>query len=288
MNDKTTKNKLIGHNEARNRYIFTGLLKLEHPLHIGSGLTANDTTSPIIRDQNNYPLIPGSSLRGAFRARVERLVRGLQETKVLGGMACCILFEDGTTDCPGTNEKKAKELSKIAQEKGEQVLWEKLEESLCDVCKLFGVSTFFASRLRITDSQVVLTKDPPDKALTATRHGVGINRDTGTAAHGVKFDHEVALANLSFRMEMILENASPRDLQLLAMGFSELEHGHIALGGKSGRGLGKVRLIDGNYELFKLTDKAALKNYLMTGKPTEEGRLSTFTQRHLNELFGSS
>jgi CRISPR/Cas system CSM-associated protein Csm3 (group 7 of RAMP superfamily) len=65
------------------RYTFHGTIRLDGPLHIGSGGGGyvyggtSDTDATVIRDSSGYAIIPGSSLRGAIRAEVGQLAPGL-------------------------------------------------------------------------------------------------------------------------------------------------------------------------------------------------------------------
>ena len=80
------------------RYVFEGRLVLETALHVGTGRAVSPLTdSPILRDAADRPLIPGSSMKGAFRAAVERIVPNL-------GLRTCGLADGDPADpaeaCP--------------------------------------------------------------------------------------------------------------------------------------------------------------------------------------------
>ena len=70
-----------------NRIIISGVLENLPALHIGSAYargSESDTDSPVIKDVDSKPIIPGSSFKGALRATVERIASGL-------GMKCCYI-----------------------------------------------------------------------------------------------------------------------------------------------------------------------------------------------------
>jgi len=74
------------------------------------------------------------------------------------------------------------------------------------------------------------------------RDGVAIDRDTETAAEGLKYDFEAVPSGVGFRFEMVIENASDAELGLALLGLREFEMGNVALGGAASRGLGSVKL----------------------------------------------
>src|SRR5438132_2632024 len=65
-----------------NRVTLSGTLTTEMSLRIGAGrgteLTGADL--PVVRDSFHRPYIPGSSFKGALRAFIEALVRGVKDT----------------------------------------------------------------------------------------------------------------------------------------------------------------------------------------------------------------
>ena len=62
------------------RAIIQYTIKTTSDLHIGGhGTTAPASVdNPILKNNNDYPIIPGSSLKGVFRTEMERLLRGLK------------------------------------------------------------------------------------------------------------------------------------------------------------------------------------------------------------------
>ena len=62
--------------KLENRYVLACDLASETGLHVGTGVASGDTDSPIIL-QDGKPFLPGSSLRGALRSTVERIVQML-------------------------------------------------------------------------------------------------------------------------------------------------------------------------------------------------------------------
>jgi CRISPR-associated protein Csm3 len=272
------------------RYRFTGRLVADTALHIGGGRSSNTPTdSPILRDGLGRPLIPGSSLKGAFRATVERLLPNLPSFR------SCQLTKD-YPDCLSTNEDLGQDYRRVSEavtrgrqlgagqtrsaqqerdaleslrhpELADQPLQERhlltlLDERLCDTCKTFG-SPYLAGVVFFQDLPV---SDPwgPGPEI---RDGVGIDRDSERARDQIKFDYEVVPAGTEFDLELALEGPSQRDLGLVAIGLLELIQGAIPLGGMHSRGLGRCHLDDLRVAGVDFTKPEALPEYLIKGWP---------------------
>jgi len=134
-------------------------------------------------------------------------------------------------------------------------------EPICDTCKLFG-STTTASKVKIPDLYV----SEPWAGVFEKRDGVGIDRDTETAAEGAKFDYEVVPSQTEFDFEMICENLNARYKLLLAIGVKEMQSGVASLGGNRSRGLGAFRLIIDKISLLDFEDRESISAYLKEHK----------------------
>jgi CRISPR/Cas system CSM-associated protein Csm3 (group 7 of RAMP superfamily) len=78
------------------------------------------------------------------------------------------------------------------------------------------------------------------------RDGVGIDREDGTAADGIKFDREVLPQGTKIQLSMRLDQEPNNGKQveaLLGAILETLRDGDIKFGGAKSRGLGKVRLV---------------------------------------------
>ncbi len=235
------------------RVTIRGRLMAETGLHIGSGSVPLDpaaTDSPVIRDVAGRPFIPGSSFKGALRAHIESLVRGLSRP---GSFESCDPLADPCVPNKKQNGKPGIEDLKKEIEKGKEardendrldrakydrLLTDKIIGRSCIVCQLFG-SPWLASHALIKD---LFVDDSWQMRRIELRDGVGIDRDTETARQGIKYDFEVVPATTGFDLEIVAENASDDLFGLLALGLREMEQGRVALGGKTTRGLGGVRL----------------------------------------------
>jgi CRISPR-associated RAMP protein (TIGR02581 family) len=275
-----------------NRYVFTGQLELETALHVGTGRAVSPLTdSPIFRDGEDRPLIPGSSMKGAFRAAVERIVPnlpgyrtcGLDDDEascvspqrsplgdayraVRGYLGQAIPEQPAGEDANARQARDALDTLQHAEWAGEKVteehLLQLLNEHLCDTCKLFG-SPYLASKVRFEDLPVLV-----DEWLEVTeiRDGVGIDRDSERAIPQIKFDFEVVPSGTAFHFGLVVENPTERDLALLAIGLSEFTNGMVRLGGIRSRGLGACRLELDDVQILDFGDRSALVNYLTRGE----------------------
>ena len=247
----------FGHHSLHNRYRFAGTLELTTPLRVSSGVASDATDAPLIQTTNDIPYIPGSSLRGAIRSEIERILSAVGSEA--SGLTCCTLFiqDDSENACISSNKKKQEALVTLSEdENGEEKALAKIKAELCDVCKLFG-STVFASRLIIEDSLPTSHEKHSDKRVI--RDSVGINRDTGTAFDGAKFDFEVLETGPTFDFRMQAENVTEKDKKLLRLILSLLQHQGLHVGGKRAAGLGRIKL--------KETPSLVLLTHRLYGRP---------------------
>jgi CRISPR-associated RAMP protein (TIGR02581 family) len=293
-------NNLLSRAQLRARYRITGHLVLDTALHVGGGRDPlAGTDSPVVRNGVGDPFIPGSSLKGAFRATVERLVPNL-------GLAACGLGGNSTVRCAGIIEselgkayqivwaalghrpdaKERQALTKLGRanwngrEIDEETLLQLLDLNLCAVCKAFGAPQL-ASVVHFHDASVVRETWI---GLTQVRDGVGIDRDSERARDKVKFDFEVVPPQTAFAFDMTLENPSSTDLGLVALGLQELINGMVPLGGLRSRGLGRCHLENVTIKSVNFADEQAFKQYLLENKMAGESP-DSFIQRHLATLL---
>jgi len=231
--------------KLKNRYIVKGKVVMDTALHIGSGEDSFETDALVIKDAYGKPYIPGSSFKGILRSTVERIVPNIS------GFKTCALINGA--DCATVNKDKMEQFKKRlgGDEEGDPL------DLICDTCKLFG-STAVASKVKIPDLYV----SEPWVGLFEKRDGVGIDRDTETAAEGAKFDYEVVPSQTEFNFEMICENLDKRDKFLLAIGLIETQSGIVSIGGNRSRGLGAFRLITDEVSFLNFEDRKSFMEYL--------------------------
>ena len=269
----------LGFLRLDNRYILEMPLKPEGGLHIGSGRESPKTDAAFLCDERG-PIVPGSSLRGAMRSTLERIVQAVAPDRG------CVLF--GPPECHPTcftvRSKECEDFRKAERDaaKREARLHEKLllGNGQCDICRLFG-SPLLASRVRISDGRLT-------KGASSVRHGVGIDRDTETAREHIKYDFEV-MDSEGINVRMEIENASMRDLALLHILFSEMIHCGLDVGGKKSSGLGRCWLVrdSPDFTVKYFDGPESLRRYLK-GRPDDmsAGDFLARLEKSFDESFG--
>lgn len=208
-------------NEARFTLTLTTtgpvLIRSGHATQIGPDMT------PVLtyRNGQRQVYLPGSSLKGVFRSHLEKVSRTLRDNSV------CNPFDNSACGAKLQNRKKQNEKS---------VTNEVAYRDSCPVCRLFG-STFFIGRISIGDAYLV---DETRPFPTELRDGVGIDRLTGGASHGAKFDLEAVSAGVQFSTEVYLRNFECWQLGMVLLVAQDLSDGLIRVGSGRSRGLGSI------------------------------------------------
>lgn len=219
------------------------------PLLVKSGhasVSGPDMT-PVLTFRNGKQevFIPGSSLKGVFRSHIEKIVCSLKPRVV------CYPFElnettrdkiadlkqlqsDYLESCGGVfNQyaKRSEENRRLLEEKTDLVY-----AASCPTCRLFG-STGFIGRIAIGDAHLA----SGEEQIREQRDGVGIDRLTGGASHGAKFELEVVSAGVSFETDIHLRNFEIWQLGMLFVVLQDMADELIRLGSGRSRGLGQVK-----------------------------------------------
>jgi len=275
----------------KRRFEFEGILTTETGLHIGSGQGDFTTDACFVRTGAGQPYIPGSSFKGALRSAVERMAASLP-----GRLRTCLLDSSGPGDrnCPtvhrGWQAAFSRERERGLDEDGiARWLFGGAEGpfahvTLCDTCRLFG-SPSVASKVAVHD---LYLRAPTH---TEVRHGVGIDRDTGTARAQIKFDYETVPAQVTFGFKLVAgdldEHEEVRGLGLLCCGLREFEQGRVPLGGNRSRGLGACRLQLTRITEIELADAGAWLDRLMgaTLEPVTGPAVGRFVDAQIRALF---
>jgi CRISPR-associated RAMP protein (TIGR02581 family) len=221
------------HHEVQNRLEITGTLTLKTAVHIGGSQNDGRGLSKILKDAFDRPIIPGSSLKGCLRSKVESMAH-----LVVPDRSVCHQVKEGKHTCLSAQKSGIRDIQKKLKEaKTDNELKDFLKEKLCPSCLLFGGASW-KSKVSVDDLHPISDMIFP----TENRDGVGIDRDTRLAAHGVKYQYEVIPAGSQFGLRIVAENLSESDPALLAVGILDLLRGNFAIGGKTSRGLGTARL----------------------------------------------
>lgn len=223
------------------------------PVLVKSGhasISGPDMT-PVRVYRNGQPevYLPGSSLKGVIRSHLEKVCRTLKPGLVCNPFVRVIHTATRAGDkllCPDFSDVSCGDKFEV-REKGEvkidETKWRRQKEEFntaqaysdsCPTCRLFG-STSFIGRFSIGDGYLTTA------GRTETRDGVGIDRLTGGAAHGAKFELEAVSAGVSFESNILLRNFECWQVGMLLVVAADLRDGLMRIGSGRSRGLGDVR-----------------------------------------------
>lgn len=212
-----------------NKTIINGVITAIDPLYIGSAgaetLDPTQVDGSVLKDSNGLPVIPGSSIKGVVRSNFEAVMRSV-------GKRVCDCFDGNDENCITTNS-----LEKInATDESQLTKAKRAYEESCEVCKLFG-GRGTASKLQFKDCNFI-----GEKCIYEYRDGVGIDRKTGAAETGVKYNFEIIPKGSKFNFVLIAENLDESQKKYLDYIIRTLESGELSVGGKTSRGLGRISL----------------------------------------------
>lgn len=166
------------------------------------------------------PVLSGSSLRGALRARAARIVRTLGSEQVCDPLA-------RSDDLPNAS---------CETRLGSNTLKEVLEEELCPGCRLFG-SQMGGSRLWVRDARYMNTANT---ASWQAQDFLAIDRFTGGGQDHAKFD-AAGLCQPRFHTSIVLNAPRGWELGWLALLMRDLAEGELVIGFGGAKGFGSTR-----------------------------------------------
>ncbi len=216
------------------------------PLLIASGVpNALGTDMPFVltyrnngdRGDRGEPYLPGSSLKGVFRSHLEKISRSIAPNAKVCDPHFKKSDESGVRQCfcgERLSKKKNGKNSNGDNGNKEKAGSHGHYKESCPICRTFG-STVYRGRLSIGDAYL------KDSSFTIeNRDGVGIDRFTGGASRGAKFNMEV-LTSGTFSTRLRLENFEDWQLGLLAILCRDLKDEMISIGHSTTRGLGRIQ-----------------------------------------------
>ncbi|HHW00805.1 MAG TPA: CRISPR-associated RAMP protein [Clostridiaceae bacterium] len=196
------------YNECRIKF----LLSAQSPVCIRSGenveLDPSLSDIQFIRSMHNGEMnvvIPGSSIKGVFRNRAEKYLKG-----------SCRVFDN----------------SCFKRTKGIEDIKKRYVEN-CPACRLFG-SMSLKSRIEFKDAYPL-----KDTVVLARRHNVGINRVTGSAMTGALYQPEV-LEQGTFEVNIYMKNFFLWQLKTILQVIDDINEGFVTFGGLTSRGFGRM------------------------------------------------
>lgn len=161
--------------------------------------------------------VPGTSLRGPFRAQAERILRSL-----LGEDGACDPFDMEAEDPPRSCSKRLDAARHAVP-----------YAAVCPACRLFGCAGA-ASRIQIADADV------GGSFRSVYRDMIGIDRFTGGVHSGANMRFH-ALENTAFETTVTVRNFELWQLGLLAYVFRDFADGLVSIGFGKSKGFGQVR-----------------------------------------------
>jgi len=199
-----------------------GQIELMSGLHIGGGddtMKIGGIDNGVIKDINtDKPYIPGSSLKGKMRSLLEWHIRVV-------GIGDGNPFTSKLLDNPIFSD-------------------EKIKQNAINLLKLFGDKEGKHKITRISVGDCPLSEESCEMELSEAKYENVIDRQTGTAKHGVgarqtervptgvKFDFDI-------RVKVLEEDNEQELIEMLKQGFKLLEDDY--LGGSGSRGYGRVK-----------------------------------------------
>lgn len=202
-------------------------LKPEGALLIKSGMPQMSEVDmawvKVYRNGRPEVYLPGSSLKGTIRSHAERIARTIKSN------AACDPFS-----CQGELAACGNVLDDLKRSKrGNDPTTPEVYKNSCLACRLFG-NTWILGRFATEDAYV-----EGELPQTQQRDGVGIDRFTGGASRGAKFELEVITGGV-FKTTLHLQNFELWQLGLIGFVLQDMKDGLVRMGSGKSRGLGKV------------------------------------------------
>jgi len=164
--------------------------------------------------------VPGTSLRGPFRAQAERIIRTLLPETASPPLTACDPFS--------MDEQEPKSCSKRIDLTKPAVPY----AVACPACKLFGC-TGTASRITFADAKI------QEGYRSVYRDMIGIDRFTGGVHSGANMEFH-ALEGATFTTRIVVANFELWHLGLIAYVFRDFEQGLVPIGFGKTKGFGAV------------------------------------------------
>ena len=186
--------------------------------------------------------IPGTSMRGAWRAHLERILRSLDPPETA---RVCDPLDDDTDEKMASPYRACSTVltaEKDRRIKGHQPF---VPYTLsCPVCRLFG-NTTQASRFSISDGELM---NGSENRLVSREH-VRIDRKSGRVAQGALMKY-FGLQGAQFRVDIQLRNFELQHLRLVGALLKDIALGAVPLGSGKNKGYGQVK---GKFDEIRFT-----------------------------------
>lgn len=209
------------------------LIKSGYATVIGADMTPVQT----YRNGQLEVYLPGSSLKGVFRSHIEKVVNSIKPR-----VACDPLSQSNSARGASAEVRRADARQLYRSSCGRHIENSPSHQAYadsCPTCRLFG-STSFIGRISIDDAYLP-AGSTGTKTLIEHRDGVAIDRLTGGASGGAKFDLNVVTEGTTFSTTIHLRNFEIWQLGMLFIVLQDMEDELIRIGSGRSRGLGKIK-----------------------------------------------
>lgn len=257
---------------------YLNLLEIEYTLSgefqflvndpIGAAMEGVDHIT--MKTANGKAVLPGSSIRGVLRSRAEKIMRTFgkkvcdihvnKDSRASEKLCCHAKIRD---------ENKKLKLEKMDPLKSEEE-WDRF---LCVACRLFGCGR--------RKSNLMITNAYSDKGYELKQDFVAIDRFTGGARAGAKFDAQPML-DTQFEGKIILKDFEKWQVGVLALLIKDLRTDRLRFGFGSSKGYGQLKLTNMKVNLHYINDPDMLE---ITGQ--DNGDISGTIKWEMGESYNS-
>ena len=256
-------------------------VRLLSPLHIGSGRPrALAIDAAIVRDEQDRPYIPASTVRGAMRAALDAI---LPLNSTIGRLWSCRRAANESTcpAVPGTGGYHTLRSALAEHSDGESALASLLDERTCTACRLFG-TVWQPSLLHVSDGRF-----QEATLRTALRDISAIDRTTGVSHDNTHIVIETVERHQSFTFSIDAYLTYPQEELALALLLSQGRNGSWWIGGKQRLGFGhcQIESITAHALDWSESSTAERQEFLLSGTlPSRD--ITQFLQQQLALLVG--
>ena len=234
-------NKLFLHSRLKRRVVTKFQIISEEELHLGIGRGEFELSTvdlPVFRDAAGIPLIPGSSLKGAIKTLVQRLLESLDLNLLKSSI--------GTEKVIGKPED-LKEFQEASEEEKENLF---RKGALGVIDKLFGASGF-AAPLKFTDALLSEARVDP---LERTHVSIDLNTDKAKPGALLTLESLPSKTTLVFKtIYDEMQGSEMQDANRLFYRILEIANKkgiELFLGGWKSRGYGLSNITAVNVEVY--------------------------------------
>lgn len=183
------------------------------------------------------PFVPGSSIKGMIRSYAEKICRSLRDNPV---PVCLPYLKPGDESADEARQASCGLRFDKHKERNQKpsIPSPDIYSLSCPACRLFGCHSAIG---RFAASDAYLAQDFKNNFVLEIRDGVAIDRFTGGAAKGAKYDLEV-LTRGEFETVIDIRNFERWQLGLVGLILRDMEDGLVRLGFGKSRGLGRFRI----------------------------------------------